>query len=327
VPLCPHELDIPTRLTEAVTALDERTGALSGWGQLRDARRDDGGLLSIGLRLHMKNFGPEAHERVSIELEGHREEQVAPRRWQISNLKAFGLRHKDFTVTVVPPLETLSLDAHVSAGDRHAVEHLDFIVAAARRGGATKPGSRNRAGPSIHVPGPFHPGITASPAVKGHSFDFAVAFDERNLHVWVEVEDDLLCMAPPEPAEDARADHLRVYLDGRSPASRGRRGYADGVMHVTVYPTAGAEATPVVRTSRGAKAKAGLARTPSGYRAAISVPLAAFLQDRVGQTVIGFDIVLKSHDAAGKDAVRLSWTGHQHQDWDPSRFGNLLLPA
>jgi hypothetical protein len=118
-----------------------------------------------------------------------------------------------------------------------------------------------------------------------------------------------------------------VYLDGRGLPALGRREHAEGVMHVTVYPVAGEGNAAIVRTSSGLKAKAAVARTASGYRAAISVPLKTFLQDRIGQRVIGFDIVMNSHDEKGKRVVRMSWTGRKHQGWDASSFGRLLLPG
>ncbi len=118
-----------------------------------------------------------------------------------------------------------------------------------------------------------------------------------------------------------------MYLDGRGLAALGRREHADGVMDVTVYPVAGEGNAAIVRTSNGSKARAAVARTPSGYRAAISVPLKAMLQERIGQSVIGFDIVMNSHDPKGAHIVRLSWTGRKRQGRDASTFGRLLLPG
>lgn len=327
VPLCPQKLAIPDRLSEAVTALDERAGTLSGWAEVRDSRSVKGGLLGVGLRLYLKNFGPNPHERVAVEIEPHREDQVAPSRFELRNLKAFGLRHKDLALTVVPPLETLSLDARYSIADRHFLQHLHWIVTAAATGPAVKPGARDRPSSLIHVPGPFHPALTATPPVKGHSFDFHVSYDARSLHVWIDAEDDLALAAPADLAEDAPADNVRVYLDGRGPSTLGRQRHDEGVMDVIVYPVAGDGNAAIVRTSNGAKVKATVARTPDGYRAAVSIPLEAFLQKRIGQSVIGFDIVLNSHDAKGAHAVRLSWTGHTRQGRDASTFGRLLLPT
>lgn len=326
VPLCPQKLAIPERLSEAVATLDERAGSLAGWAELRDARRTKHGLLEVGLRLHLKNFGPDPLERIAVEIEPHREDQVDPHRFEVRRVKGYGIRHKDLSLTVVPPLETLSLDARLSSGDRHYLQHLHYIVAAAGGGAAAKRGARHRAGPLIHVPGPLHPALSATPPLRGHSFDFSASFDARNLEVTIEVEDDLALPAPPDLAERAKADHVRVYLDGRGPASQGRRRYEDGVMHVTVYPVAGRD-DAIVRTSNGSTAAATVARIPTGYRALVSVPLAAFLQDRIGQSVMGFDIVLNSYDASGTHTVRLAWTGRNRQDGNASTFGRLLLPA
>lgn len=326
VPLCPQKLAIPDRLSEAVTTLDERAGTISCWAELREARRTKHGLLEVGLRLHLKNFGPEPLERVAVEIEPHREDRVDPRRFEVKRLKAYGIRHEDLALTVVPPLETLSLDAHLSSGERHYLQHLHAIVAAVGEGAVGKRGARDRAGPLIHVPGPFHPALSATPPVKGHSFDFSASFDAGNLDVTIEVEDDLALPASLDLPEGAKADHVRVYLDGRDPASLGRRRYEDGVMHVTVYPVAGRDEA-IVRTSNGSKAAAYVAHTPTGYRARVSIPLEALLQERLGQSVIGFDIVLNSYDADGKHVVRLGWTGRTRQDGNASMFGRLLLPG
>jgi hypothetical protein len=319
VPLCPQKLDIPTRLTEAVMTLDERSGELAGWAELREARRGRSGLLSVAVRLHVKNFGPEAHERVAVEVEPHREDQVTPRRWELSSLKAFGLRHRDLALTLVQPVESLSLDTRFSWSGRHRTDHFHSLLAVA--------GSEGRPGPSCHVPGPLHPATLASPALRGHSFDFSVSFNSRSLVVEMDVEDDLLSLADGEVGEGVPRDHVRVYLDGRRTSQLGRRGYADGVMHVTVYPVAGSPAKAVVRASNGLKASARITRTPAGYRARIAVPFASFLGKRELQSVLGFDLALCSHDVKGERTVRLSWTGRSHQDWDASGFGRLLLPA
>ena len=97
-------------------------------------------------------------------------------------------------------------------------------------------------------------------------------------------------------------------------------------MHLTVYPTAGEESPPIVKTSNGCDATARVKRMPLGYRATVSVPFSAFLKDREAQGIIGFDVAQVSFDAKGAQQTHVSWTGRSGQEWDPSKMGRLLLP-
>ncbi|MHC5034466.1 MAG: aldo/keto reductase, partial [Planctomycetota bacterium] len=301
---CPQDLDIPARLAEAVAILDERAGSVTGWSELRGAAVREGGTLELDLRYHVKNFTDQS-QRVEVEFQPHGEDQVDPVRFELAELKAYGRRHKDVRIEVRPPLEALSVDALLTFDGSRALEHLHHIVTAAPQAdGYMVDASRRRAG-GHHVPSPLHPIHQSDQPVRGHSFDFVPAYDEENLYVFADVEDDLLCPAREEIKGRARADNLRIFLDGREPARIGRGKYEDGVMHLTVYPPAEEGGEPQVRTSNDSEVKVELARTPFGYRVDCAIPWEVFSQTDGRPGVIGFDIAVNSHNEEGKDVLRL----------------------
>jgi predicted aldo/keto reductase-like oxidoreductase len=322
---CPQDLDIPARLAEAVAVLDERAGTITGWSELRGATLDEGGLLEVDLRYHVKNF-TDADEQVSIELQPHAEDQIDPADFSFEPLKAYGRRHKDLKVTVRPPLEALSLDAFLSFDGSYQLEHLYHVVTTAGKadGGELDAGVR-RLG-TVHVPSALHPIHGSDQKVQGHSFDVIASYDDENLYVYVDVEDDLLCAAKEKIEGRAKADHVRIYVDARKADRIGRGDYEDGVLNVAVYPPADEAAEPQVRASKDeAEVQAKLARTPVGYRVDCAIPWTVFSRTDGTPPVIGFDVVLNSYDADGNDQLGLSWTGRSGQNRNPGSFGKLLL--
>jgi predicted aldo/keto reductase-like oxidoreductase len=129
---CPQDLDIPARLAEAVAVLDERAGSVTGWSELRGASAGERGMLDVQMRYHLKNFTDQA-QKVEVEFQPHGEDQVAPDRFALDELKPYGRRHKDVRVEVRPPLEALSLDAVLTFDSSHMLEHLHHVVTVAPR--------------------------------------------------------------------------------------------------------------------------------------------------------------------------------------------------
>jgi hypothetical protein len=321
---CPQKLDVPARLAEAVAMLDERAGSVTGWGELRGASRGEYGLLNVDLRCHLKNFTGQPH-KVAVEFQTHGEEQVAPGRFEFKELKPYGRRHRDVQVMVRPPLEALSLDAILRYDGSHELEHLHYIAATAPRaeGYALDP-KRRRPG-TVHVPSAFHPTYNSDKPVSGHSFDFTAAYDDENLYVFADVEEDLRCPVAGKIEGDTKADNLRIFLDGRRPDRIGRGGREPGVMYVTVYPSADEKEEPQVKASNEAVVAAKLARTPVGYRLDCAIPWAAFSQVKGRPDVIGFDLAINSYDEHGHDVLRLTWTGRSGQERNPGTLGRLLI--
>ncbi len=327
VELCPQELDIPTRLGEAVALLDERSGSVAGWGELTSGSRQEDGILVVQLRYHVKNFTDTDYAKVNVALRSHREEQVAPAEFEIPKLKGFGRRHRDVTLRTLAPIESLSIDSVISFDGSHTVEHLSYAVAAAYRrddlSGADP--LLDRAGAAaIHVPAPIHPVYSSKQRLGPHGFDFAVTYDDCGLYVWADVEDDLLCPARSAPEGRIRNDYLRVFLDGRGADRIGLGGYGDSVLNVTVGPMADAGSDPWVKVSVDAEVEARMERVSYGYRAGFLVPWSAFGSDGAPR-VMGFDAALVSHDEDGNETLRLSWTGRDRQERDTATFGRLLL--
>jgi hypothetical protein len=321
---CPQKLDIPLRLGEAVAALDERAGSVAGWGELRKASPAEHGLLRLHMRCHLKNFTPRP-QNVQVELNSHYEEQVHPARFRVNELKPYGRRHKDLEVLVRPPLETLTVDVLLKHDGTQLAEHLHYVVttAARQKAHAFDPTARRKG--ALHVPSAIHPAHAAEKPLRGHSFDFVASYDDENLYVWADVEDDLRWPAREEARRRMRADNLCIFLDGRKSSELGRGGYRDGVMSLTVFVPAQDAAKPQVRTSNDSQVTVELARTPIGYRVDCAIPWRVFSRVKGTPGVIGFDVAINSYDSEGKEDVRLAWTGRTGQDRDAGGFGRLLL--
>ena len=325
VPLCPQELDIPARLAEAVAALDPRAGRVTGWTELRGARRAGKGHVKVQLRYHLKSFVDETFQSVRLEFQPHAGQQVAPQKFGFRNLKPYARRRKDIEVLVPAPLETLSLQALLDCDGRRTMEHVHYVVTTARRVKGYRLSPRTRRDGAAHVPSAHHPIRGSKRDVTGHSFDFTASYDNKSLYVSVDVEDDLL-HAATEPIVGwwQKADNVAVFLDGRAPDQLGREGAGRGVMNFKVYPSAEPDAEPQVKASSG-QVKVKLARTGVGYRVDCAVPWEVFSQAGGRPGVIGFDVVLTSYDEKGENALGLSWTGRSGQERNAATYGRLLI--
>lgn len=322
VELCPQDLDIPTRLGEAVALLDDRSGSVAGWGELRGAAHGEDGLVKVDMRYHIKNFTENQYGEVKVDLHGHGEEQVAPSEFAIGNLKSFGRRHKDIQLLLQPPVGPLSIDSLISFDGSHTVEHLYHIVAEARKDGeAFQKGIRPDG--VLHVPGPIHPVHATDGGSMNHGFDFAASYDSESLLLWAEVADDL-AYPLKERTGRMQADCLRICLDGRKSGELGLGGgNVDGVMYATVYPQPGDQ--PFVNPSNDVEIKTIFEFTDTGYVVRCAIPWSAFNQQENLPGIIGFDCILVSYDSEGKQVVRMSWSGREGQEQDTSHFGKLLM--
>ena len=337
VELCPQDLDIPARLADAVALLDERSGSVAGWSELRGVEVTDAGMLDLKIRYHIKNFTPNDYKKVNVNVHSHGEEQVAPGRFSLSNVKGYGKRHKDLSVTALPSIQNLSLDSLIGFDESHTLEHLYHIATAATKTPRVQISERRPKLPAVHVPGPVHPVHAAEKPLRGHSFDFAVSYDEKSLAVWLEVEDDLLFTVDKSGLHPNRCDRLWVFLDGREPGEIGKGGHTEGVMTVTFspfapggdppggYPSDGAKGMRVT-TSNNAELDTSFTHTPFGYTVRCLVPWSIFARTQGRPRILGFDVVQVSFDEKGAADVYLSWTGNRGQQRDTARFGSLLLP-
>jgi hypothetical protein len=252
-------------------------------------------------------------------------------------MKAYGKRHKDLTVSALPSMQNLSLDSLIAFDGSHTLEHLYHIVTAATKASGVRLPKGRPPLPAVHVPGPVHPVHAAEKPLSGHSFDFAVSYDEKNLCLWVEVEDDLLFTVDKSGLHPNRCDRLWIFLDGRRPGEIGRGAHAEGVMVVTFSPFAPGAAAPGgggsnapervrVTTSNNAELDTSFTHTAFGYTAGCLVPWSVFAQTEERPRILGFDAVQVSFDEKGAADVYLSWTGNRGQQRDAAQFGSLLLP-
>ena len=253
--------------------------------------------------------------------EGKKDKGEEKKAFEPGEMEPYSRRQQEIEVALHHPAESYSLDTVVTYNGSELVEHLSDVVTAARRAdGYSLDASERRAG-AIHVPSVLHPMHASDDALKKHSFDFAVAYDEENLYVYADVEDNL---AAPDGTDPVRGNRLRIYLDGRTPYMIGHGGYQDGVTRVTITPPASPECELLVTAANGAEVNAVWERTSTGYRVDCAIPWSAFVQVPAPPGVLGFDIGIRCHDAEGKEILALNWTGRRHSKGTPSAFGKVV---
>ncbi|MFO7956847.1 MAG: aldo/keto reductase [Candidatus Brocadiia bacterium] len=321
---CPQELDIPARLAEAVAVLDERAGSVGGWVELRGARMDEQEMLHLDARYNLKNYTDQDRD-VAVEFEPHMEEQVRPTQLEQRTMTAYARSHEDVDLVVRPPVEAVSLDARLRYDGTERLEHYTHVAALARKADDYDLNTEARRTGTTHAPSPMHPLVASGDMPEGHSYDFVASWDDENLYVWVDVEDDLLKPAEAEAGRRTSADKLAIFVDGRKPAEIGQGGYGDGVAQVTIFPPAEENGQPQVHVRGKGEVDVALTRTGTGYRVDCAIPWTLFSQVDGAPSVIGFDMVMESYEEDGDRALRLSWTGRGRQERNPGSFGRLLL--
>ena len=326
---CPQGLDIPRRLSEALSVLDERAGAVGGWNALHGALLVEEGTVEVECRYHLKNFTDQTHS-VEVEFLPHRENQVRPLSLAIEELGPYALKDKRVRVTIPRCAESLNVDVRIRWDDRERLEHVQHIVHVARRSDSYALNVAERRAGCVHVPPPLHPIHASDPTrtedpVKGHSFDFSVAYDDANLYVYADVEDDLAGPPVKLPAGEKRMDRFVIFLDGRRPASIGLGGYEEGVMRVAVHPPIEDADQAAAIVSNDAEVEVDWAPVAGGYRLDCAIPWRAFCKGDVPPRVLGFDVAMLSHNEEGRQVLYLNWTGNINGMQDTSAFGSLLL--
>jgi len=317
---CPQKIDIPKRLAETVAALDERAGKVMGWCELRGGAVERG-ILRLKLIYIVKNFADEP-QKVRVRLVSHGEDRVQPEVLSIGKMGAYARKQRGVELAVPRPAEAYCLDALVRYDGAELAEHLSDLVIAAARVKHHSPDASERPDRTIHVPSPyFRP---ATPLPGGYSLDFAVGYDDENLYVWADVEDDLAGALPAGQEPKRGYNCLRIYLDGRTPYMIGHGPYQEGVMHVTILPHADGKAPLAVRSSNNAQVGTAWERTAMGYRVECAVPWSAFAKVPAPPAVIGFNVAMRAFDTEGKEKVWLGWTCRPHGEHSPSAFGKLV---
>jgi len=319
---CPQNIDIPKRLAETVQAFDERAGNVISWAELHAGSIREG-MLHLKLRYALKNLTHKT-KRVRVVLLPHGEDQVRPQKFSVAELAPFALKRKDIDVAVTRSAQGYSLDAIVSHDGADVMEHFCDVVAVASRVEAhSLDASRRRPG-AIHVPSALHPVRVSEQAWQGHSFDFCLTYDDENLYLYADVEDDLAGAAKGEHDDLRRANHLCINLDGRAPHAIGRGSGGAGVARVMLAPPAAAGGRLIVRARNMEQPEAVWKRSGHGYRVDCAIPWRAFVQVPAPPAVIGFDVGIRCFDAQGKQMLSLSWTGRPARRGDALAWGKVL---
>ncbi len=162
-------------------------------------------------------------------------------------------------------------------------------------------------------------------ALKTHAVRARFSHDGNTLIVRATVTDDLQSPAGPR-RKRAATDRLVLFLDGRRGRQFGTAGGGAGTMQLDfLAPPAPGGAKPGVGVfgSHGldiSRVETRTRRTRSGFSVTARLPLDLIgVRRAVEGGRLGVDLVLLSHNRAGKPVVRLSWTG----DPDPLRSAGL----
>mgnify|MGYP006282732199 CR=1 FL=1 len=312
---CPQDIDIPSRLSEAVETLDERAGNVMGWAELHGAEMEEG-TVQLKMCYNLKNF-TEKPQDVRVDFFPHGEDQVEPSFLEVNELRAYGRKNNRIEVTIPRYEQAFSLDSVVSHEDVELPEHMsEMIVVAPSTCDEGLDASRPRSG-TTHVPGPLHPVRGSKKSLRERNFDFDVTWDDNKVYVFADVEDDL-----SDFSGDGGTHSLRIYLDGRYPHLIGRGRYEDGVTHITLTPADEAKVT--VQSKAEASCEATCELTGHGYRINCAIPWQSFAQLQSTPKVIGFDIAMRSSHPEDDKILSLNWAGQSNGDKDPSAFGKLV---
>jgi heterodisulfide reductase subunit C len=317
LPKCPQRIDVIAQLRETIKALDERHGTVQATvrpvrlEKVRRKSRTVGGALRV--RIELNNIS-DRDVASHVSWEPRKGVAINAPRTAARKLSPFGKARIDVAATVSDLSGPVDLGAAVEADIEPSMPRPVFRVAVACR----EPKERGKA--NLGVParvGAAEQLVEGSAKVlKSHGLRVRFSYDDAALIVRATVRDDLLAPAGPK-RRTAAADRWVLFLDAR----RGRRFGAAGLEKGTL-----AVAFPALSTSRGAVIFAppdldaegidvATRRTRSGYSVTARVPLSLVGMKRAAEgTRLGMDLMLVSHNRAGKPMARLSWTG------DPEPF-------
>jgi len=154
---------------------------------------------------------------------------------------------------------------------------------------------------------------TASPA--DFSASFMALWDDENLYLLIEVQDDVLVNTDPRSYHN---DSVEVFLDLRNSKTAS---YGDG--HFQLRATRGRDGVDVERGEAGPGIRAGQAETEGGYAVEIGVPWKA-LGGR-GGPFLGLDVHVNDNDNDRREDKLAWWASSDEAHLKPSIFGTARL--
>ncbi|MBN1345412.1 MAG: aldo/keto reductase [Phycisphaerae bacterium] len=316
LPKCPQGIDVVAQLRQTVKALDERFGTIEA--EVRPAkplrRGHRGGKVGADLlvRAELNNISDmDVSARVTWS-PGKGIEVIAGDA-SVRRLSSFGKGHVSVQARVADLSRPVDLGIAVEAEAKVSVVESAFRVALA--GPEPKRGTGSASGFAVRLGGREQL-VEGRPAVlETHGVRARFSHGDGSLILYAGVSDDVLAPAGAR-RRAASTDRLVLLLDGRSGRQFGTAGHGTGTLEVAFLapPRTGGFVMPVKVFSPfdvdAMRIEAWTRRTKRGFSVMARIPLDLLGVSRVTDGLrLGMDLMLVSHNRAGRPNARLSWTG------------------
>ncbi len=325
LPKCPQNIDIVAQLRDAVRALDDRYGTVQATASPvrleRLSRRRGRFAASLQVRTDLNNV---SDLDLDARLAWSPAEGVSVTSSPVAReLEAFGKARATCKVRVADLAQPVDVGLSVETDAPTAAVAPTFRVALARP--EPRRGQRADAATRLRIDEPDQLVDGRPRALKTHGVLARFTYADGALILRASVTDDLLAPAGPRRRAVA-ADRLVLLLDGRRGRAFGTAGQGEGTTQLSflappkpgaprpgrlIFGPWGFDPEPIDLTTR---------RTRRGFSVTARVPLEVIGVKRIAPgDRLGLDLLLVSHNRAGKPVVKMSWTG----DAEPFRYHGL----
>ena len=306
---CPQGIDIPARLRDTVLALDKNAGKVT-LARRMDKITPDG---QLAMTLTARNLSEDARD-VEMELSSDDGASFDPAQISLPGLEPFKRVHESVTGTFPAEVRRVVMSVQVSHEGTCETHEMPYEFTIINKG-LTPDWS---AGEWQEIAPP------EDEFAAQHGARFNLSYDEGGLLLLADVQDDFLCPSTPE-SKGSPCDCVELFLDGRAPADIGKRGYADGVYQVFLYPGTPGQAEAFADSKKEINPQVSAERTPEGYRLRAYVPFCEFCVEEGVPAKLGFEITVNTATAEGERLCQYGLSGSKNSWRNPSVFREVWL--
>ncbi len=148
------------------------------------------------------------------------------------------------------------------------------------------------------------------------------SWDEENLYVWVNVQDDRLVKDSSKPWAD---DSVEIYIDADGSRKSSYDGHNDFQLTYRVNDRKlSVSSNSASQHIQGVKQK--IIKQKNGYQLATTIPWKALKVKPFAGKKVGFEVQVNDDDTGNNRDAKLSWNANSDAAWkNPQMFGQLVL--
>ena len=148
------------------------------------------------------------------------------------------------------------------------------------------------------------------------------SWDEENLYVWVNVQDDRLVKDSSKPWAD---DSVEIYIDADGSRKSSYDGHNDFQLTYRVNDRKlSVSSNSASQYIQGVKQK--IIKQKNGYQLATTIPWKALKVKPFAGKKVGFEVQVNDDDTGNNRDAKLSWNANSDAAWkNPQMFGQLVL--